>query len=98
MFFQGLVYISIIIGGAWLLWNFVFKEIFKANKDKLEEKGIILEDPKPITTDYTKKLEKLKQQHEELSASADAVEQALEVKKEIDELEKKIEDINSKMK
>lgn len=98
MFFQFLIYVFLAIGAVWLLWHFVFKEIFKANEDKLKEKGIILENPEPIKTDYTKQLEKLKKQHEELTASADAVEEALEVKKQMDELEKKIEEINKEMK
>jgi len=83
MFFQMLIYILILISGAWILWKYVIQPL-------LQGTGIIEEEEDPIKTEYTKKLEKLQNELAEKEVSNEAIEECVEIKEKIKELERQI--------
>lgn len=88
MFFQALIYLAIVIGGGWAIWKFVVEPI-------LLEKGMV--EKADVKTNYTKKLDELKKQHEKISASSGAVEKSLKLSKQIKKMENKIADVDKKI-
>jgi len=91
MFFAYIITILIILGFLYLIWLKVIKPL-------LEGHGIEVDEEKPIETDHTKQLEKLKNEFEELSASAKAAKDGLALAKKIKQLEQQIIDADSERK
>jgi Tfp pilus assembly protein PilO len=83
MFFQMLIYIVILISGAWILWKYVIQPL-------LQGTGVIEEEEDPIKTEYTKKLEKLKDELAEKEVSSEAIGECVSIKAQIKELERQI--------
>lgn len=83
MFFQMLIYVFILIIGAWILWKYVAQPL-------LQGTGVIEEEEDPIKTEYTKKLVKLQQELAEKEVSNEAIEECVTIKEQIKELERQI--------
>jgi hypothetical protein len=83
MFFQGLIYIIILVVIAWVGWKIIIKPI-------LESKGIEVDEPEVVKTEHTKRLEKTKQQHKETTASVEAVREERNLKADIVAAEEEI--------
>lgn len=81
-------YILGIMFFAWLTWKFVVKPI-------LEDSGIEIEDK---VTDYTIRLQKLQEEYDELTISAQAAEEGVKLLEQIRDLENKICEADEKMK
>lgn len=88
MFAQGLIYIFILLGFAWLAWELIIKPILKS-------KGIEIEEDE---TDYTKKLERLKHEFSLMEKSTQAAKEGLEILKDIKYMEDKIKEIEKREK
>lgn len=88
---MAIFYFLIFLGFCYLMWRLVIKPMIEETTGKKIDE---------TRTMYTKKLEKIKKEHEEASASADAMNEAYELtkeaiarEKEIKRLEKKIESL-----
>lgn len=87
MFAQALIYVFIVMTFAWLLWKWIVIPILKDMDIDYKEQR----------TEYTKKLERLKEEYDEMTASAQAAEQGVEIMEKIKEMEDKIVEADRKM-
>lgn len=93
MFFQGLVYVAILLIAAWVLWKLIIKPILEGNGIQVEE-----DEDTTIRTSHTKKLDDMKEEFEKKVKSADAAEETVIISKGINELDERIKDADNKMK
>ena len=91
MWFANFTIIIIILIFVWVLWRNVIVPI-------LEAKGIEVDEDKSIETDHTKQLEELKKQFNDLSASAQAAEEGLNISRQIKALEARIKEADGERK
>jgi len=93
MFFQGLMYIGLIVLAIWAIWYFIIKDIINVPsvKEKLEDMGIeVDETPKLTETFHTKRLIEMKIKLDKMKVSADAATMSAEMSEEMKKLEKEI--------
>lgn len=85
MFAQGIIGFLLLLGAAYAIWRIVIAPALKA-------KGIDIDKGDDIVNEDTKELEKMKAKYEDMKASSDAVEEMVELKKDIEFMEQKIKD------
>ena len=83
MFFQALIGIFLLAVFAFLVWHFIIAPILKAN-------GIKVEEEKPVETDRTRKLAKLKKKYIQMVTDGKATDEIYLMEAEIKNLEKQI--------
>lgn len=87
MFAQFMIMLLGVLLFVWLAWKWVVVPILK-------EKGVELDEP---VTDYTKKLEKLKEEYKMMETSTQAAEEGVEIMKQIRHMEEKIKEADERM-
>ena len=96
MFFQGLVYIAILIIGLWVAWRWIIAPILEAKGIDINEGDVpTLEE---IKTKHTEHLERLMDDLEQKKASSEAAKESAWIMREIKDLEREIEQAEEVMK